>query len=77
MAAFDSKYVVCPFYRTNDNNRVCCDGVSEGNTINVVFGDSTRRKRYMECYCNSIENYKNCKICEMLRDKWGDDDDGQ
>jgi hypothetical protein len=74
MAAFDSKYVVCPFYHSNDNNRVCCDGVSNESSIHIVFGDSSRRRRYMMCFCNDIEGYKRCKVCEMLREKWGDDD---
>jgi hypothetical protein len=73
MAQFDSKYVVCPYYHSNDNNRVCCDGVTDGNTVNVVFGDPTKRKKYMECYCNSIEKYSHCKICNMLHKKWSDD----
>lgn len=73
MAQFDSKYVVCPYYRNNDSNRVCCDGVTEGNTVNIVFGDSNKRKRYMECYCNRIDNYSNCRICSMLNKKWSDD----
>lgn len=77
MAAFESKYVVCPFYRNNDNNRICCDGVSEGSTVNIVFGDSTKRKRYMECYCDNIDNYKSCKVCEMLHEKWGEEENGQ
>ena len=71
MADFESKYVVCPFYRRNDNNRICCEGLEDRNTINLVFEDSKKQVAYRNEYCCDIDNYKNCKICAMLKKKYG------
>lgn len=72
MAEFDSKYVVCPFYRGSDSNRIRCEGLTEKNTINLVFEDSNKQKDYKKEYCCDIDNYQNCMICCMLERKYGD-----
>ena len=71
MADFDSKLAKCPFYIRNESNRICCEGLKERTTINFVFEDSKKLKIYMDTYCNSIYNYKNCMICYMLNRKYG------
>ena len=70
MSMFISKYVVCPFYRKHNDNKICCEGVSKSNTINLVFEDCRKQKAYSERYCNNIENYQNCMICRMLNRKY-------
>ena len=70
MSRFVSKYVVCPFYRRHDNNRICCEGTTDDNTINVVFGDSKKLKEHTVTYCEDISNYKRCQVCKMLSEKY-------
>lgn len=72
MADFDSKYVKCPYYRRSDPNRLCCEGLSERNTINLVFEDTKMESAYKQEYCCSLENYNNCMVCAMLNRKYGD-----
>jgi hypothetical protein len=67
---YQSKYIVCPFYRRTDTNRICCEGVDDENTINLVFGSQSRMLEYAKTYCESIENYQHCRICQMLNEKW-------
>lgn len=66
---YESRYVVCPFYRRNESNRICCEGVGKDNTINLVFGSQPRMHDYIMHFCNSIENYNKCLICQMLESK--------
>ena len=68
---YESKYAVCPYYHRHDENRVCCEGTSSKNTINVVFGDSKRLKSFCESHCNSIEGCKKCIIHKALNMKYG------
>ena len=69
MAHYESMYVVCPFYRRHDSNRICCEGVDDTNTLNLVFGNQKKLYDYVGRYCNSMENYHGCLICQMLMTK--------
>lgn len=71
MSQYISKYVVCPFYHRHDDNRICCEGTTSKNTINLVFVDSNKLKAYTFKYCNDIEGYKKCLICRALNSKYG------
>lgn len=66
---YQSRYVVCPFYRRNEPNRICCEGVGKGNTINLVFESQPRMHNYIVKFCNDMGNYHNCLICQMLEGK--------
>ena len=70
MSKYVSKYVVCPFYRRNDTNRICCEGVDKTNTINLVFESKEKTLEYERHFCNDILAHKDCLICRMLIDKW-------
>lgn len=72
MSMFVSKYAVCPFYRRHDNNRICCEGTSDDNTINLVFEDAKKLKEHAKTYCDSMDGYHGCLICEMLTAKYPD-----
>jgi hypothetical protein len=75
MAHYASKYVECPFYRSNDNNRIKCEGLSEGNAIHLVFQDSKDKTAYMRERCYSVEKCKQCVIHNVLYDKWEAEDE--
>lgn len=66
MSSFVSKYVVCPFYSRHNDNRICCEGLSENNTINLVFEDSKQQKHYVNDNCERIDHYKQCPIFRMI-----------
>lgn len=66
-----SKYAVCPFYHKHEPNRICCEGVSAENTINLVFTDTKKLKEYTTVFCNDMNGYKNCAVCKMLERKYG------
>lgn len=70
MSKYVSKYVVCPFYRRNDTNRICCEGVDKTNTINIVFECKEKALEYQRHFCNDIVNHRKCWLCRMLNAKW-------
>ena len=74
MSRYVSKYVVCPFYRRNDTNRICCEGVDKSNTINLVFESKEKTLDYERVFCNDIVKHKDCLICRMLMEKWSEED---
>ena len=73
MSQYVSKYVVCPYYRRHDDNRICCEGTDSKNTntINLVFGDNKKLKEYTTNFCSDIQRYKKCIICQALNSKYG------
>ena len=72
MSRYISKYAKCPFYRRNEDFRICCEGTDSNNTINIVFGSKKQLLEYEKCYCDSIEYCKYCLIHHALDKKWED-----
>lgn len=70
MSQYVSKYVVCPFYRKHSDNRICCDGTDESNTINLVFEDSKQLKEYNISFCNDMRFHQGCMVYQMLAAKY-------
>lgn len=46
--------------------KILCEGVQDDAYNHLVFQNSNDKKPYMMKFCCSFENYKNCRICEML-----------
>ena len=67
LAARDVK---CPYYHNNDANRIVCEGLSDGNTINLVYVSQADRKKYMKDVCNSILGCRDCPIHMLLDQKY-------
>lgn len=73
---YEDANVKCPYYRKYESNRICCEGLKEKTGLNMTFEDCRKRKQYMEVYCTSMHNYKNCIICYALNRKHGVVKDG-
>jgi hypothetical protein len=67
---YESKYAVCPYYHRHENNRICCEGTNDTNTLNLVFGDTNSMKAYSKRYCNDLERCKRCMIYQALDRKY-------
>lgn len=65
-----AKNVKCPFYHNHDANRIVCEGLYKGNTINLVFESQTDRRKHMYDVCNSIFGCRDCPIHMMLDQKY-------
>lgn len=71
MSHHASKFVKCPYYANNDNNKIKCEGLSDGSSLHLVFQDCNDRAKYMKEYCYSIDVCKYCLIHNALNIKWG------
>ena len=70
MAVLQAKFVKCPFYRTNNTNKIVCEGLTEGNTINLVYESQVERAKYMKEVCYDILGCRDCPIYIMLMSKY-------
>ena len=63
---YEAKFVKCPFYHTNNANKIVCEGICDGNTINLVFESQTNRKDYMHRKCNTVDGCRACYLYKLL-----------
>jgi hypothetical protein len=70
MTPWNARFVKCPFYRFDNENRIVCEGLAEKNTINLVYESQADKKDYMRRRCNSIEGCRFCLIYRMLDLMW-------
>ena len=66
-----SKEAECPFYHSEDFQKIYCEGVTEGSSIHLAFGSVTELKNYRTSKC--CKDYKKCHIAMMLYRKYGVD----
>lgn len=76
MGERDERYIACPYYLVVkqehiSNHIIRCEGVSEGNTISLVFATENKRKEHKHTYCYSVVGCKRCPIHHMLDSKYG------
>jgi hypothetical protein len=64
----EEKEVKCPFYVSMNSHNILCEGITEDNTIKLIFTSPEKRKSYCIKCCRS--NYKNCEIFKMLEKKY-------
>lgn len=64
-----SNEVKCPFYRSEDSFRVCCEGQDDHSSYHVVFRSSADKSKYSSRYC--CKDYGKCGICQTLYRKYG------
>lgn len=70
---YQAKFVKCPFYRNHDQNRIVCEGLSEGNTLSLVFQSSREKSEYMKDVCYGLLTCRDCLIHIMLDTKYEGD----
>ena len=66
MAVLQAKFVKCPFYRTNTTNKIVCEGLAKGNTINLVYESQVDRAKYMKEFCYDLLGCRDCPIYLLL-----------
>ncbi len=69
MRRYESKYAVCPFYKSEDDLKIYCEGVEDGTFIHLSFSTSTKLKKRYRCkFCEG--QYSDCRIAKMLLAKY-------
>ena len=62
--------VVCPFFHSVEQRKIICEGVQKKTTNHIVFQYPTEKMPYMKNFCCNVDNYMNCRVCDMLSLKW-------
>ena len=68
-----SKEVECPFYHSEDEQKIYCEGVNERSSIHLAFSSKTERREYRRKKCSG--EYKKCRIAKMLYRKYEEQDE--
>jgi hypothetical protein len=68
--SYQSKFVKCPFYHKHDTNRIVCEGLEAGNTINLCYENPHHRAAYMKAVCYDILCCRDCPVYIMLVSKY-------
>ena len=63
-----SAYAECPFYHSEDEQKIYCEGVDDNSSIQLAFNSKTERRNYRRKKCE--EDHKGCKIAKMLYGKY-------
>ena len=72
MAKWAARDVKCPFFRSLTDHQLSCEGIDDNSVVRVDFKGKEGRRNHQECFCNSVINYKNCLIAQMLKGKYED-----
>lgn len=64
-----AKNVECPFYHSEDAQKIYCEGVQPGSALHLAFGSKTDKSNYRKEKC--ITNHRQCIVAGMLYRKWG------
>lgn len=70
---WDDKFVKCPFFHKNENNKIVCDGMITRTTLHIVFVSAEDKKNYLKALCCSMKGYHDCPISKMLEDNYKDE----
>ena len=68
MKRYESKYAKCPFYKSEDDMKIYCEGTEEGTSIHLAFYSKTTKKQFCKRYCE--RQYQDCRIAKMLYGKY-------
>jgi hypothetical protein len=71
MKRYESKYAKCPFYHSEEQGKICCEGVGGKTSIHLAFEDSKEKRTYREEFCS--EHYDKCLLCHMLYSKYDEE----
>ena len=70
---WQDKFVKCPYFKKQDQNRIVCEGINNESTTHVVFADSKAKTEYMHKRCNDIGGCRKCPLHDLLDRKYGDE----
>lgn len=65
-----ARYVICPFYKSQGQLVIKCEGISKRKLTNICFQTPEERTEYRKAHCESFEYEKNCDVCRSLLEKY-------
>lgn len=58
----------CPFYRSDSDKTLLCEGEPNGTTMKIIFPTAAQSLRYFRRYCAG--DYSKCAMNRMLEGKY-------
>lgn len=65
---YQSRYVLCPFYKADSKHALKCEGIVPRSSINITFDTDKKKSNYMKKMC--CVDYKECRIAQALYKKY-------
>ena len=65
---YRSVHAKCPFYFTEDNLLISCEGVTGSSKLRLTFNRTAPKERYRLHYCD--ESFETCRVYQMLMGKY-------
>ena len=69
MKKMSSPNVVCPYYRCEERQKIFCEGVEDGTSLQLAFDSSAHQQCYRKRLCHTM-HWSACPVAEMLNKKW-------
>lgn len=69
--SFNQVDVQCPFYRTDSDRRITCEGIIDGSTLTLYYRKKQDYKIQMRTFC--CNHYEKCEVYRMLLQKYEED----
>ena len=66
--SYNSSFVKCPFYRTDDIRNIGCEGITHDSTLKLSFRTRAGKDRQNMTFCR--ECYASCPLYGVLAAKW-------
>lgn len=65
---FDDVDAKCPYFCSNTNREIRCEGITDGCTTVLRFNSQKKRNLHRRIFCDA--KFKNCEIFRMLEEKY-------
>lgn len=64
-----SKEVECPYYHSEQTQKILCEGVNGYTSLHLAFAGRAKMAAYKKEVC--CKNWESCLIAQMHNRKWG------
>ena len=61
MSYYWHKFYICPYFTSDDQRKVCCEG-----NCRLCFPNNETTNEYLKKYCASDHGWKECSIAKSL-----------
>ena len=70
MKAYQSKYVVCPFYHQEKWSQIQCEGFCKTCSLQITFASKAELQFHKEIHCESFVGYPKCPIFPVINKQY-------
>ena len=67
---FEDANAKCPFFSKTKNERIICEGVTEGCASVLKFENKQSLSKYKIRHCDA--DYEKCVLCKALEEKYAE-----